>query len=84
LITTTIFLPQFGHGWDHESSPGPKTLAAVGLGLRMQIGSSSLGTLYWGIPLRHVSRSGDDWLQNHGLHLSFTYWPGTAQGFSSR
>jgi hemolysin activation/secretion protein len=63
-----------GHAWDHRSAPGPRTLAAFGLGLRVRLGASGLGTLYWGIPLRHVSRSGDDWLQNHGLHLALTFW----------
>jgi len=61
-----------GHGWDHRSTAGPKTLGAAGLGLRWRLGENGLASAYWGIPLRHVSRSGDDWLQNHGLHLSLT------------
>ena len=63
-----------GHGWDHRSAPGPKTLAAVGLGLRLNLGGRGLATVYWGIPLRHVSNSGEEnWLQDHGLHLGLTF-----------
>jgi hemolysin activation/secretion protein len=62
-----------GHGWNRESTPGPKTLAAVGLGLRLHLGASGLAALYWGQPLRHVHTLGDDWLQNHGLHLSVSF-----------
>jgi hemolysin activation/secretion protein len=62
-----------GQGWDHESTPGPKTLASVGLGLRARLGANGLASIYWGIPLRHVSNPGDDWLQDHGLHLSVTF-----------
>jgi hemolysin activation/secretion protein len=62
-----------GHGWNREVTPGPKTLAAVGLGLRLRLGQSGLAALYWGQPLRHVDSVGDDWLQNHGLHLSVSF-----------
>ena len=62
----------FGHGWDHGSTQGPKTLSATGLGLRLRLGENGLATAYWGIPLRHVPTTGDDWLQDHGLHLSVT------------
>jgi hemolysin activation/secretion protein len=62
-----------GHGWDHESTDGPRTLASVGLGLRLRVAPNSLASLYWGIPLRHVPHTGDDWLQNHGLHFALTF-----------
>jgi hemolysin activation/secretion protein len=62
-----------GHGWDDESTQGPKTLASVGLGLRVHLGDRGLASFYWGIPLRHVSNQGDNWLQDHGLHLSVSF-----------
>jgi len=62
-----------GYGWDREDTPGPRTLASVGLGLRLRLAQNGLASLYWGIPLRHVSDTGDDWLQDHGLHFAVTF-----------
>jgi hemolysin activation/secretion protein len=62
-----------GHGWDEGETFGPSTLSAVGLGLRWHLPSNGLATVYWGIPLRHVHTTGDDWLQNHGLHLGLSF-----------
>jgi len=66
-----------GHGWNqHIATPGPTTLASVGLGVRW---AATFGTVvplrpqfevFWGYKLKDVQTAGGN-LQDKGLHLQF-------------
>lgn len=68
----------FGHAWYSESStPGPKNLSSVGVGLRwaLTLLTNPLPTtanleVYWGHALRHVDASNYN-LQDDGIHFQF-------------
>ncbi len=63
------------HAWNHDPAGGPRTLSSAGLGLLYRPDPRLELALYWGARLRRVPRSGDDWLQNHGLHLRIAVRP---------
>jgi len=66
-----------GHGWNHRlPTPGPTTLAGIGLGVRW---AATFGTvvplhpqfeLFWGYKLKDVQTEGGN-LKDKGLHLQF-------------
>lgn len=67
----------FGAGWNKErSTPEPKNLTSVGVGLRWAVTLSwpvpirPQFELYWGHRLRKVEKPADT-LQDHGIHLQF-------------
>lgn len=59
-----------GRGWNRTNRQGldPRTLASVGLGLRLQLGSFS-ARLDWGLPLVNLDSRERTW-QERGLHFS--------------
>ncbi len=58
----------FGHAWNEENTPSPKTIASLGLGLRWWLSERVFVAAYWGGRLREVKRRGND-IQNNGWHL---------------
>jgi len=62
-----------GHSWNAEiDTPSPKTLASVGVGLRLGFFDRAFANVYWGQQLNHVSDPppGGN-LQDHGVHVQF-------------
>lgn len=58
-----------GHAWNTDlPTPGPRTVAGAGLGLRWDPGPGVHVRLYWGGALRGVDTPGDD-IQDAGLHF---------------
>ena len=80
--TTLQIVPffQFGTGWNSGSSLNlipqinPNTLAALGLGLQLQVGSRVSARLDWGIPLIPFVRTTNDW-QEHGIFFTLILSP---------
>jgi hemolysin activation/secretion protein len=67
----------YGYAWNKEiATSSIKTLYSVGLGLRWEdkfrqpFQWQPQFEIYWGIPLRKVSTSGNS-LQDHGIHFQF-------------
>ncbi len=61
----------FGHAWSAKGdTPGLRTLASVGAGLRWMILPQERARfeVYWGQQLNHV-RGGEGNMQDHGIHL---------------
>jgi hemolysin activation/secretion protein len=58
----------FGHAWNEEETPSPKTLSSIGVGLRLAPSERLAIEAYWGGRLRHVERRGSS-LQNNGFHI---------------
>lgn len=65
-----------GTAWNRSGfkNPDPPTLASVGLGLRLQVGSQLTARFDWGIPLVSIQNSRDT-LQERGLYFSLIYTP---------
>jgi hemolysin activation/secretion protein len=58
-----------GHSWNKKRpTDGPKTLPAVGVGVRWQITRFLFAEVYWGQNLNDVSTSGD--LQDYGVQFA--------------
>ncbi len=58
-----------GGAWEREgSTPNPKTISSVGLGLRWDPHRKLHAELYWGKALRKIEDRGDD-LQDSGIHF---------------
>ncbi len=73
---TVHFTPfiDVGRSWNAKiSTPLPKTLASIGVGLRVGFFDRAFANVYWGQQLNHVSDTppGGN-LQDHGLHVQFT------------
>jgi hemolysin activation/secretion protein len=61
-----------GHGWDaHDESPD-RTLASLGVGVRLSPWPWLRGELYWGGRLSHVERTTERDLQDDGIHFRVT------------
>ena len=60
-----------GYAWNHESgTPGPKTLASLGIGVRYRPNERMLIEASWGGKLRRVHRRTDDHsLQRYGFYV---------------
>jgi hemolysin activation/secretion protein len=60
-----------GYAWNHDSdTPGPKTLASLGLGARYRPNERLLLETSWGGKLRNVGRRTDDTnLQRYGFYV---------------
>jgi hemolysin activation/secretion protein len=58
----------FGRAWNEEKTPSPKTIASLGVGLRLTLSDRVSMAAYWGGRLRKVGRRGNN-LQNNGFHL---------------
>ncbi len=71
-----VFIAPFvdvGHSWNAKNpTPDPKTLASIGVGVRLTVWDRAFANVYWGQQLNHVSdpTSGGN-LQDHGLHVQF-------------
>jgi hemolysin activation/secretion protein len=58
-----------GHSWNRDRpTEGPKTLPAIGVGLRWAVTRFIHAEIYWGQNLNDVMTSGD--LQDHGVQFS--------------
>jgi hemolysin activation/secretion protein len=64
-----------GHSWNKKrETNGPKTLPAVGIGLRWAVSRFIHAEIYWGQNLNDVITSGD--LQDHGVQFALrTFFP---------
>jgi hemolysin activation/secretion protein len=73
LLQLTPFV-DFGTGWNNgdRPDPDPRTLASVGLGLRLQISNNFNARLDWGIPLVPTDIEKRTW-QEKGLYFSINY-----------
>ncbi len=82
-VLPTLIVPQVtvhfapfidvGRSWNAKiSTPLPKTLASIGVGLRLGFFDRAFANVYWGQQLNHVSDTppGGN-LQDHGLHVQF-------------
>jgi hemolysin activation/secretion protein len=72
---TVHFAPfiDVGRSWNAKTStPTPKTLASIGVGLRLGFFDRAFANVYWGQQLNHVSDTppGGN-LQDHGFHVQF-------------
>ena len=72
---TAHFAPfiDVGHSWNAKiDTPSPKTLASIGVGLRLGFFDRAFANVYWGQQLNHVSDPppGGN-LQDHGVHVQF-------------
>jgi len=67
---------EVGTGWNRSGrpDPDPKTLASLGLGLRLQVSNYLTARFDWGIPLVSISGRGGS-LQEQGLYFSVIYSP---------
>jgi hemolysin activation/secretion protein len=65
-----------GTAWNRSGfeNPDPRTLAGIGLGLRLQIGSRLSARFDWGVPLVSIDSSRDTW-QERGLYFSLLFTP---------
>jgi hemolysin activation/secretion protein len=61
-------------GWEFDPDSSKEELASVGAGLLWNPSASISATLYWGHAIRDVG-TGDDTLQDNGIHLSFSWTP---------
>lgn len=75
LLQLTPFV-DFGTGWNNgdRPNPDPRTLASVGLGLRLQISNNFNARFEWGIPLVSTDIEKNTW-QEKGLYFSIDYSP---------
>ncbi|WP_432812354.1 ShlB/FhaC/HecB family hemolysin secretion/activation protein [Pantanalinema sp. GBBB05] len=75
LLQLTPFV-DFGTGWNNgdRPDPDPRTLASVGLGLRLQISNNFNARFEWGIPLVSTDIEKRTW-QEKGLYFSIDYSP---------
>ena len=60
--------------WMFDPNPDKEELASVGAGLLWNPSASVSATLYWGHAIRDVG-TGDDALQDNGIHLGFNWTP---------
>jgi hemolysin activation/secretion protein len=60
--------------WEFDPNSDKEELASVGAGLLWNPSASVSATLYWGHAIRDVG-TGDDTLQDSGIHLSFSWTP---------
>ncbi len=72
---TVHFAPfiDVGRSWNAKfSTPLPKTLASIGVGLRLGFFDRAFANVYWGQQLNHVDETppGGN-LQDHGVHVQF-------------
>ena len=72
---TVHFAPfiDVGRSWNAKiTTPDPKTLASIGVGLRLGFFDRAFANVYWGQQLNHVSDTppGGN-LQDHGVHVQF-------------
>ncbi len=58
----------FGKAWNRDRRASQRSIASLGLGLRLDLGRVRAG-IYWGGRLRPVDRRDGDGLQDAGLHL---------------
>jgi hemolysin activation/secretion protein len=66
----------FGRAWDERDDFPDRTLASLGVGLRVSPFEWLYGELYWGGRLTKVSREiGEDDLQDEGIHFRVTVEP---------
>lgn len=65
-----------GTAWNRSGfeNPDPRTLAGIGLGLRLQIGSRLSARFDWGVPLVSIDSTRDTW-QERGLYFSLLFTP---------
>jgi hemolysin activation/secretion protein len=75
LLQLTPFI-DLGTTWNLGTNldPDPRTLAAVGLGLRLQCGDRVTARLDWGIPLIAISGTKETWQEN-GVYFSIVVNP---------
>lgn len=75
ILHLTPFI-EFGTGWNSSNrpDPDPRTLASVGLGLRLQVSNTLNARLDWGIPLISTDTERRTW-QEKGLYFSIIYSP---------
>lgn len=75
LLQVTPFF-DFGRGWNLGESPDPDPgfLAALGFGLRLQIGNNFTARMDFGFPLVKVD-SRKETLQEKGIYFSIVYTP---------
>lgn len=75
LLQLTPFV-DFGTGWNkgERPDPDPRTLASVGLGLRLQVSNNFNARFEWGIPLVSTDIEKRTW-QEKGLYFSINYSP---------
>lgn len=60
----------FGYGWNTDlPDPDPDSICSLGLGLRWVISKSAFAEIYWGHALEDVVQSGEDDLQDDGVHF---------------
>jgi hemolysin activation/secretion protein len=63
-----------GRAWNETHTPGPKTLASAGLGLRWRATPRLFASLYWGGRFRDLPDESDG-LQRAGLHFEVVATP---------
>ncbi|XHX76505.1 MAG: ShlB/FhaC/HecB family hemolysin secretion/activation protein [Stenomitos frigidus ULC029] len=75
LLQLTPFM-DFGTAWNlgNALNPDPRTLLAVGLGLRLQYSDRLTARLDWGIPLTAINGAKNT-LQENGLYFSIVVSP---------
>jgi hemolysin activation/secretion protein len=75
LLQLTPFI-DLGTAWNLGTNPNPdpRTLAAVGLGLRLQWGDRITARLDWGIPLISIGGPKNTWQEN-GVYFSIVVNP---------
>lgn len=74
LLQITPFV-DMGTVWNYNgNNPGKDTLVGAGFGLLWQQGDRLSARLDWGIPLVNLD-TGDDGLQDSGIHFSIQYTP---------
>jgi hemolysin activation/secretion protein len=71
---TVHLAPFFDWGWAENvdrTTPDPRTISSVGVGIRWDPSSNIHADLYWGYALRKVDLPHND-PQDHGIHFQFT------------
>ena len=59
----------YGNGWNRKrSTPDPRDIASVGVGLRFDLGSRLQAALYYGYALRDIDNPDKD-IQDSGIHF---------------
>jgi hemolysin activation/secretion protein len=64
----------FGRAWDNEGGQPTRSIASLGVGLRLSPWEWLRAEAYWGGRLKRVEKHGDD-LQDHGFHFRLTVAP---------
>jgi hemolysin activation/secretion protein len=73
-VVQVVPFVDFAHAWDNGIGLPSKTLASMGLGLRISPWRWLEGEIYWGGRLTDgLDRSGD--LQDHGISFRITVIP---------